>query len=159
MTLPSKFGEFTWPSLHFIGRSVFYRPAFGAILQIVLGLFLTSIVTILQKILKLACLEVAFLKIGFFVILVCNLQSSYVKKISDFEPPNWVWRLVKFHGHTLNGFRDLRGDGPPRRLSSRQKEQMLLTVNGIWGWEHPSEISKTAKGMSMKFLPLVGAYI
>ena len=33
---PSKFGEITQPGLHFVGRSVFYRPAFDAILQIVL---------------------------------------------------------------------------------------------------------------------------
>ena len=36
MTPRSKFSEVTRPSSHFVGRSVFYRPAFCAILQIVL---------------------------------------------------------------------------------------------------------------------------
>ena len=27
------------------------------------------------------------------------------------------------------------------------------------GWKHPPEISKTTKGMSMKFLPDVGTYM
>ena len=35
---------------------------------------MTSIMKILQNFVKLACLEVAFLKIGFFGILICNLQ-------------------------------------------------------------------------------------
>ena len=30
MTSPSIFGEVTWPSSHFMGRFVFYRPAFSA---------------------------------------------------------------------------------------------------------------------------------
>ena len=42
---------------------------------------MTSIVTILQNFVKLACLEVAFLKIGFFGIWVCNLQTSQIMSI------------------------------------------------------------------------------
>ena len=34
MTSLSKFGEFTWPGSHFIGRSLFYRPPFCAIFKI-----------------------------------------------------------------------------------------------------------------------------
>ena len=49
-----------------------------------------SIVKILQNFVKLAYLEVAFPKIGFFRILVCNLQTfqtSYVNNIFfDFVP-------------------------------------------------------------------------
>ena len=61
------------------------------------GSFLTSVVTILQNFVKLACLEVAFLKIGFFGILVCNLPTSQVmsKFFCDFVPPHWAWHLVK----------------------------------------------------------------
>ena len=36
MTSPSKYGEVTLLNSHFTGLSVFHRPAFGAILQIVL---------------------------------------------------------------------------------------------------------------------------
>ena len=36
ITSPSKFGKVTWPRSHFLGCFVFYRPAFGAISQIVL---------------------------------------------------------------------------------------------------------------------------
>ena len=36
MISPTKFGEARCPSSHFISFTVFYRPAFGAILQIVL---------------------------------------------------------------------------------------------------------------------------
>ena len=61
------------------------------------GLFLTSIVTILQNFVRLACLEIAFLKIGIFGILVCNLQTGPVmsKKFFDFVPPNEYQHLVK----------------------------------------------------------------
>ena len=34
-----------------------------------------------------------------------------------------------------------------------------LMASGGWGWKHPPEISKTTKGMSMKFLPDVGTHI
>ena len=35
MASPNKFGEVTWPSSDFMGRSVIYRPDFLGILQIV----------------------------------------------------------------------------------------------------------------------------
>ena len=62
------------------------------------GLFLTSIVTILQNCLKLAYLEVAFHKIVIFRILVCNLQTGLVmsKICFDVVPRYRYQYLVKF---------------------------------------------------------------
>ena len=34
-----------------------------------------------------------------------------------------------------------------------------LMASGGWGWKHPPEISKTTKGRTMKFLPLVGTHV
>ena len=62
-----------------------------------------SIWTMLQNFAKLACLEVAFLNIGIFGILVCNLQAKpdVSKSFFDFVPPYGYQHLVKFHGHNF----------------------------------------------------------
>ena len=61
-----------------------------------------SIRTIQQTFVKLAYLEVAFLKIGIFVILVCNLQTQPGMStfFYDFVAPYGYQHLVKFQGHT-----------------------------------------------------------
>ena len=70
--------------------------------------------TILQNFVKLAFLEVAFLKIGFFGILVCNLQPS--QAMSNFMVICPVVSEI------------LGGDGTTP-LDAIKKEQMLLNVN------------------------------
>ena len=69
--------------------------------------------TILPNFVKLACLEVAFPKIGVFGILICNLQNSQV--------------MSKFVSEILEG----GGTTPPQMLLHCQKEQMLSTVNKV----------------------------
>ena len=106
LTPPSKVGEVTRPSSHFI----FYRPAFSAIYRLFykianlwdIDLTFSGFISDISsdnpaKYVKLAYLEVVFLKIGFLGISVCNLQTSQVmsKKNSDFVPPYWAWHLVK----------------------------------------------------------------
>ena len=39
-------------------------------------------------------------------------------------------------------------------MTSAFSDSLMAT----WGWKHPLEISKTTKGMTMKFLPDVGIH-
>ena len=82
-------------------------------------------VTILQNFVKLACLEFAFLKIGFFGILVYDLQTSQVmsKKFSDLTSGKNFMVIRPVVSEILGG-----GTTPQMPVHC-QKEQMLLTVN------------------------------
>ena len=48
-------------------------------------------------------------------------------------------------------------NGLPKRLMASAFSDSLMT-SGMGMWIHPTEISKTTKGMTMKFLPDVGIY-
>ena len=62
----------------------------------------------MQDFVKVACLEVAFLKIGFFGILVCNLQTSQVMSTLTSGKNSMVVR-----------FQDLRGVSDASKLRKR----------------------------------------
>ena len=91
----------------FTGRSVSYRPAFLAFYRLFckianpwdinLKFFRVYFWRQYGQSCKLACLEVAFPKIGIFRVLVCNLQAEPVmsKKFFDFVSPYKYQHLVK----------------------------------------------------------------
>ena len=93
MTSASKLGEVTWPSSAVLYLSYQLFSAFYIMFCKIENLwdidlkfsgFISDVnMTILQNLVKLACQENAFLKIGIFGILVCNLQTKpNVSKIS-----------------------------------------------------------------------------
>ena len=79
--------------------------------------------TILQNFVKLACLEVAFLKIGFFGILICNLQTSQLCQ-----------NVFGFRASSLS-------------LTSGKNFMFICPVVSeiLGGWHHPPYASSLAK--------------
>ena len=91
---------------------------------------MTPIVTILQNFVKLTCLEAAFPKIGFFGILVCNLETGqamsriFLNSCLLMDPNIWSTSFV---------VPEISGGGvePPQMPLSCQKRQMPLTVKSL----------------------------
>ena len=90
-------GRVTWPSSDFMGRSVFYRPAFSAFYRLFwkiaklwgIGLKFSGFFSDVNIDNPAKCPEVAFSKIRIFRILVCNLQTRphMPKFFFDFVAP------------------------------------------------------------------------
>ena len=103
-----KFGEITWPISHFNSSLYFIEQRFSAFHRLFcktanlgrIDLKLSgslSDVNINNPLVKLACLEVAFPKICFFRIVICNLQTRQVnsKEIFTFVPSYLSQHLEK----------------------------------------------------------------
>ena len=117
-----------WTVLYFIGQlfSAFYRIFYKIANLWNIDLKLLGFISDVNFA-KLACLEVAFPKIGVFGNLVCNLQTGPIMSIFFwFCASSLTLISCKNDGHTSGSFRDLRS---LQMSVSCQKEQLLLTVN------------------------------